>query len=508
MSSDAQTNEKTAGRDAPVEEPFPTIGAQAIDAEDTDSASKVVSQIESLCMNCEENVRISTIDVLALLNMLTQGTTRLLLTKIPFFREIILSSFACEHCGFEDVEIQSAGDIQEHGLQFSFRVEQTEDLQRQIIKSDTAICRLENLDLEIPAGRGRLTNIEGLIAGVAQDLAKDQETRKQEQPEVFQQLERLIQTLTKMTDGSAFPFSVSLDDPAGNSSIEPSPNDGPRKYRRTEYKRTVKQNAALGLGGGSLITAASQPDNADASADAPSGNEISMDDVDILEGKAYSLPCDCPGCSKPGVVNMQMLNIPYFKQVVVSAISCELCGYKSNEVKTGGEVPAQGKRIWLTVKDPKDLSRDLLKSETCYMKVPSCSLEVQPGTMGGRFTTVEGLLTQVRNDLRSSIFDVDGGSNAGGGDSMSSNQKEAWDGFFSQLDKAIRAEVEYEILLEDPLANSYVQSFTAPEPDPQLRTEDYDRTGEEEEDLGLADMRTVQNEHGEYVKEPVENPKA
>ena len=430
--------------------------------------------------------------------------TRLLLTKIPFFREIILSSFACEHCGLENVEIQSAGEIQEHGLQFSFRVEQPEDLQRQIVKSDTAICRLENLDIEIPAGRGRLTNVEGLVSSIAQDLAKDQETRKQEQPEVFQRLETLIETLTSMTDGPAFPFSISLDDPAGNSSVEPSPNDGSRKYRRTEYKRTVKQNVALGLGGGSMISAASQPDNDGVATEAPSGNEMSMDDVDILEGKSYALPCDCPGCSKPAVVNMQMLNIPYFKQVVVSAVTCEQCGYRSNEVKTGGEITAQGKRIWLTVKGPEDLSRDLLKSETCHMTVPSCSLEVQPGTMGGRFTTVEGLLTQVRNDLRSSIFDFDGDSNAAGGDSMPSDQKEAWDRFFSQLDQAIRAEMEFEILLEDPLANSYVQSLKAPEPDPQLRFEDYDRTKEEEEDLGLADMKTVQNEHGEYVKESVD----
>ena len=434
--------------------------------------------------------------------MYTQGTTRLLLTKVPFFREIILMSFSCDHCGFENVEVQSAGEIQERGTKFSFRVEQPLDLQRQIVKSDTAACRIDDLDLEIPAGRGRLTSVEGLVASVAEDLEKGQEERRESQPDVFATLDEIIRSLAKMTDGTAYPFSVSMDDPAGNSSFEPSPQDASGKYRRTEYKRRPEQNAALGLRDDPASTA--EPANGIAGATTEQGGAgISMDDVDIMEGKTYTLPCECPGCSKPATVNMQMVNIPYFKQVIVSAVSCEMCGYRSNEVKTGGEIPARGKRIWLTVKNAQDLSRDLLKSETCFMKVPSCNLEVQPGTMGGRFTTVEGLLVQVRNDLRSSIFDVDGGGAASGGDSMSSDQKEAWDRFFGQLDSAIRAETEFEIMLEDPLANSYVQSFTAPEPDPQLRMEDYERTEEEEQDLGLADMKTVQNEHGEYVKENI-----
>ena len=44
--------------------------------------------IESLCMECEEN-----------------GETRFMYTKIPMFKEIILSSFSCEHCGFRNNEV-------------------------------------------------------------------------------------------------------------------------------------------------------------------------------------------------------------------------------------------------------------------------------------------------------------------------------------------------------------------------------------------------------------------
>lgn len=41
-----------------------------------------VEVIESLCMECHE-----------------QGETRMLLTVIPYFREVIVVSFRCEHCG-------------------------------------------------------------------------------------------------------------------------------------------------------------------------------------------------------------------------------------------------------------------------------------------------------------------------------------------------------------------------------------------------------------------------
>jgi zinc finger protein len=119
------------------------------------------------------------------------------------------------------------------------------------------------------------------------------------------------------------------------------------------------------------------------------------------------------------------------------------------------------------------------------MACPELNLRVEPGTLGGRFTTVEGILTQVRDDLRSSIFDT-----GDGGDSMDTATKDKWNSFFDQLTAAINGEVKFTIILEDPLASSYVQSFTAPDPDPQMKAEDYERTAEEEEHLGLADMKT------------------
>ncbi|KAF2403213.1 zf-ZPR1-domain-containing protein [Trichodelitschia bisporula] len=434
---------------------------------------KVVDEIESLCMNCHEN-----------------GTTRLLLTRIPFFREIIIMSFDCPECGFHNTEVQPAGEIQQRGHKFVFRVDSKDDLNRQVVKSDTCIFRVEDIDLEIPPGRGQLTNVEGIISMVASDLAEKQEERKEVVPEVYEKLEQIIATLKAMSTAEKFPFTISVDDPAGNSWIEPSPSDKGKKYIRSDYARTAEQNASLGLGEAAESDKAEMRPEYHATQmfpEMPAQPMVNNVDEDIVENLVYSFPATCPGCVKHCVTNMKMVNIPHFKQVVLMSTVCEHCGYRSNEVKTGGEVPEKGRRITVDVKTVGDLSRDILKAESCAMSCPELDLSVEPGTLGGRFTTIEGLLTQVRDDLHSSIFDA---ASAGGGDSLVSEERKKWDSFFDRLNRAIKGEVPFTLTLEDPLASSYVQSFAAPEPDAQMKVEEYERTAQEEEDLGLTDMKT------------------
>lgn len=73
---------------------------------------------------------------------------------------------------------------------------------------------------------------------------------------------------------------------------------------------------------------------------------------------------------------------------------------------------------------------------------------------------------------------------------MASSDKQKWDRFFANLDSAISGELKFTITLEDPLANSYVQDLCAPAADLQVTTEEYTRTDEEDDDLGLKDMKT------------------
>ena len=405
----------------------------------------------------------------------------MLLLRIPFFRDVILESFECPHCSYKDNSVKSADEIQPQGSKYTLEVENEEDLQRQVVKSEIAVFKLETLGIEMPTGESQLTNVEGVLMKIQLSLESEQPLRKVQSPELYSSLELIIQKLGRILNSEAFPFTISLDDPSGNSWIAPAPGDKGSKYRRKDYPRTHEQNEALGI--------SADPEAVKHEASAMVQTAGDPEDLDIIDGKVYSLPAECPGCTMMSVVNMQKVDIPHFKEVFIWSTVCDNCGYRTNEIKTGGVVPEKGKRIILEVNGIEDLSRDILKSDTCAVHSDELEMSVQPGTLGGRFTTLEGLLTEVRDQLRGQIFDIDDEAHTGG-DSMATSEKEVWSRFFDRLDAAIKGEMKFVITLEDPLAGSYVQSLCNSEPDPQLRLEEYARTEEEEEELGLKDMKT------------------
>ncbi|GLA05292.1 nucleolar zinc-finger protein [Aspergillus niger] len=444
MSADADTTESQ----------FQKIGDIVERNDDTG-----LMQVESLCMNCHEN-----------------GTTRLLLLRVPFFRDLILESFECPHCFFKNNSIKSAGQIQELGCKYTLEVENAEDLQRQVVRSDVAVFKIESLGIEMPK-EGQLTTVEGLVQRIHESLSSEQPLRKVQAPEVHDALVPLIQKLEDYLNGTGFPFTISLDDYTGNSWIAPNTADKGNKYKRSEYPRTQAQNEELGLSSDAQPAGIKRVDGFG-----------DPEDLDLVDG-VYSLPANCPGCAKDCEVNMQKISIPHFKEVFIWATVCPHCGYKSNEVKTGGAIPEKGTRITLSVQNEVDLNRDVLKSNSCSMYSEELELEVQSGTLGSRFTTIEGILTEIRDQLTSTIFDVEDTARQGG-DSMPGEEKSKWDSFFARLEKAISGELKFTITLVDPLSNSYVQDLCAPAADPQLTVEEYTRTEEEEEEFGLKDMKT------------------
>ena len=52
----------------------------------------------------------------------------------------------------------------------------------------------------------------------------------------------------------------------------------------------------------------------------------------------------------------------------------------------------------------------------------------------------------------------------------------------------------FTLILDDPLANSHIQNLHAPDPDPNMEIVMYDRSWQQNEDLGLNDMRVEEYE--------------
>lgn len=181
----------------------------------------------SLCMACGES-----------------GDTRMLTTKIPFFREIIVCSFECETCGDTNNEVTFGGEIQEKGIRYTLEVKDKSDLNRSVIKADTAMVCVPSLELEIPARsqKGGITTVEGLLSKAAENLGMYQKERMQDAPEVGVAVGRVIMGLYELAGAETFPFTLIVDDPSGNSFVENrmAPSKDPQ-LEVTHYERNPMQ---------------------------------------------------------------------------------------------------------------------------------------------------------------------------------------------------------------------------------------------------------------------------
>ena len=263
-----------------------------------------VDEMSSLCMSCGE-----------------AGQTRLMLHKIPHFRELIIASFCCDACGERNNEVTFGGEIQPQGSIFTLKVTDPKDLDRQLIKSDTATVTIPEIEFEIPAKtqKGEITTIEGLLKRAAENLSLYQSERLTQMPEVGQAVALIILALTEMSMGSLskIPFHVVINDCAGNSYVENpfAPTKDPH-LDISYYKRTAEQDISLGLkpeseGGTYKDDSVSNYQALVTGERGFGGSELGTQPVGLEDGnddsnyhlgrsEAVSIPSQCPHCGREG----------------------------------------------------------------------------------------------------------------------------------------------------------------------------------------------------------------
>lgn len=128
------------------------------------------------------------------------------------------------------------------------------------------------------------------------------------------------------------------------------------------------------------------------------------------------------------------------------AFSCDKCGHKSTEIKQGGGLSDGGTKIKFDVKKPVDLNRDVFKSDTTYLEIPEVDLELQPGTLGSMYTTVEGLLDKI-------ITHLEEVNPFGRGDS---DTNIVFMEFIDKLKSLMNGDKPFTLILDDPLSNCFI----------------------------------------------------
>ncbi|CAJ0832919.1 15339_t:CDS:2 [Entrophospora sp. SA101] len=158
-------------------------------------------------------------------------------------------SFECQHCGLRNNETQFAGPIPEKGCSYTCTVETKQDLDRQLVKSETCIIKLLEIDLEMPSTNqsGKLCTIEGIITNIIEDLSIGQIVRKELEPETYEKIDLIIKKLS-VINCEVLPVTLILDDPLANSYIQnPYAPDPDPNMEIEMYERTWEQNEFLGL---------------------------------------------------------------------------------------------------------------------------------------------------------------------------------------------------------------------------------------------------------------------
>ncbi|KAG8235022.1 hypothetical protein J437_LFUL015073 [Ladona fulva] len=87
-------------------------------------------------------------------------------------------------------------------------------------------------------------------------------------------------------------------------------------------------------------------------------------------------------------------------------------------------------------------------SDTCSLYIPELELEMGATTLGGRFSTIEGLLSSIKEQLEEKGMI---------GDSMIPGARKRYLVFLEKLDKVLQGKKPVTIILDDPAGNSYIQ---------------------------------------------------
>uniref|UniRef100_A0A8D2MYA6 Zinc finger ZPR1-type domain-containing protein n=1 Tax=Zonotrichia albicollis TaxID=44394 RepID=A0A8D2MYA6_ZONAL len=180
-----------------------------------------------------------------------------------------------------------------------------------------------------------------------------------------------------------------------------------------------------------------------------------------------------PSLPPQGVTRLLLTRIPFFKEIIVSSFSCPSCSWSNTEIQAAGRIQEQGVRYTLAVS-----SRQVGTALPCPAEAQHLHIPAGMGLGSPLLTTIEGIIDRVEKNP----FSL--------GDSSTASRTGKLQEFIGKLQDIIEGKAQAHFIMDDPAGNSYLQNVYAPEEDPELSVQRYERTFEQNEELGLNDMRT------------------
>ncbi|TXT55956.1 MAG: hypothetical protein BAJATHORv1_30339 [Candidatus Thorarchaeota archaeon] len=147
----------------------------------------------------------------------------------------------------------------------------------------------------------------------------------------------------------------------------------------------------------------------------------------------------CPICSQ-GTLNVKSMlySVPYFNELAMFIMTCSSCNFTHNDIFSAESY--EPTRWTLHVSKPRMLNIRVVRSSSGTIRFPEFGIDVEPGPAAESFiSNVEGLLYRVRPVVESAIRFAD-----------EEEEKQRGKAILEQIISAIRGELEFTLIIEDP----------------------------------------------------------
>ena len=144
--------------------------------------------------------------------------------------------------------------------------------------------------------------------------------------------------------------------------------------------------------------------------------------------------------------NNEILNLPYFEEVLSTTIFCEQCNYKFSDILiTSQKQPMEHK---FTLRSEKDLNVRVIRSTTATIELPELDIKIEPATASEAFiSNIEGVLVRVA----SAVEQV-------GNFSTEPDKKEQSKKIIKKIEQLRKGIGSITVIIRDPMGNSGIIS--------------------------------------------------
>jgi zinc finger protein len=152
-------------------------------------------------------------------------------------------------------------------------------------------------------------------------------------------------------------------------------------------------------------------------------------------------------CNKPNLrYNTEVLNLPYFNEVISTTITCDKCSYKYSDILiTDQKKPMEHK---FKISKIADLTVRVIRSSTSTIELPELGIKIEPASAADAYiSNIEGVLVRIISALEQIIkFTEDAAKRKSGEDIL------------DKLQKLRNGDYEVTLIIRDPMGNSSIVS--------------------------------------------------